>query len=108
VDGFPWPCPTARRALVEVFAADRVGLQRHMLQLVTVAEGEIGGRTPAELYHRFVAWALGPGERCRVCSSSRHAAIAGVPPRLVPCNKVHFPVGAGTNMVDGKPVGPVG
>jgi hypothetical protein len=88
VDGAPWPCSDARRALRTAFGSDSVGLQRHLVLLLMVAERELSGVALAELYRRFVAWALTAGEQCRVCGSPRHAVLPGLPPRVVPCDKV--------------------
>ncbi len=88
IDGLPWPCVEARQLLREMFVDDRSVLQRHMAQLMAVAENEIGFLDRATLYKRFVAWTLSNGQRCTVCGSLRHAVIAGLPPRLVPCNDV--------------------
>jgi hypothetical protein len=88
VDGFPWPCLEARQLLRELCVDDPSVMQRHMAQLMAVAEHEIGVLDRMTLYRRFVAWTLDDGQRCVVCGSLRHAVIPGVPPRLVPCNEV--------------------
>lgn len=92
VDGFRWPCPQSRVVLREVFGGDWTALQRRLLLVVAVAECELPGVTNADLYRRFVAWAMSPEEVCRVCGSSRHAVVSGVPPRLVPCDRLRHVV----------------
>src|SRR5262245_41293629 len=71
-DGYPWPCLDARRAMRATFGDDYSGLQRHLVRLLIVAEGELVGVPLRDLYRRFVAWALAPGEKCRVCGSPNH------------------------------------
>lgn len=89
VDGQAWPCAPARTMILDLCGGRGTATQRHMAQLMAQTEAEIGVLDTGALYRRFVAWALAPGERCRVCESTQHAVIPGIPPRLVPCRDLH-------------------
>jgi hypothetical protein len=53
---------------------------------MAIAQRELDDTNLATLYRRFLAWTLEPDQRCAICGSRRHAALPGVPPRLVPCD----------------------
>jgi hypothetical protein len=91
VDGFEWPCAAAKRWLLGevVDPEDTTDLQYGLVSLMVMAEGELADVTVAELYHRFVAWAMARYEVCRVCESRGHSVLPVLPPRIVPCRKVH-------------------
>ncbi|GAA2591973.1 hypothetical protein GCM10010399_23120 [Dactylosporangium fulvum] len=82
-DGLPWPCTEAQRILRN---SDLAMLRQTMAKLMAIAQGELDDTDPAALYRRFLAWTLESDQRCALCGSRRHAAIPGVPPRLIPCD----------------------
>jgi hypothetical protein len=84
VDGRDWPCSVAKRLLGDSHP-DVEQLSRHMLRLQAQAETELELGPPA-LYRRFVAWTLPEDAVCRVCGTSGHDVLAGIPPHLIPCN----------------------
>jgi hypothetical protein len=53
----PWPCDPARVELREKFAADPTGLSTYLAHQMTPAARE-AAMLPAELYERFIEWAL--------------------------------------------------
>jgi hypothetical protein len=83
-DGGDWPCELDRKLLREAYP-DADDLARYMLGLVVQAALELGV-PEAKLYRRFVAWTLPEGRVCRVCGRAGHDVLAGVPPRLFPCD----------------------
>jgi hypothetical protein len=86
MDGEPWPCELARKALAEAYQADQQALSLLMAWLLEQATTDLALAEPARLYGRFLRWTLAPGQLCRVCGSRGHDMLAGVPPRLIPCN----------------------
>lgn len=85
VDAAAWPCPTAREALIDAHRIDPDALSSHLSALLRQAASDLRPADPAHLYPRFIAWALSSDRACRLCGRSRHDAIPGVPPRLLPC-----------------------
>ncbi|MER5458185.1 hypothetical protein ABT008_25765 [Micromonospora sp. NPDC002389] len=58
----PWPCATARLALVAEYAHDRVALSVYLCAVLHDATADLyrlnphDGPTPAALFARFLAW----------------------------------------------------
>ena len=86
-DGLPWPCEAARKLLTGAFD-DPAALVLSLAGLMAQAADELGVEDPASLYRRFLGWTMAPGEVCRVCGSRRHALVAGVLRRLLPCREL--------------------
>lgn len=84
-DGSEWPCHAARKVLTGSFVGDEDGLSRHMSWLQLTAARDLGVVDPARLYQRFVRWTEPPQAICGRCEKGKHRAIAGMPPRLFPC-----------------------
>ena len=55
-------------------------------QLMAQAADDLRVPNPSALYPRFLGWALGRNEVCRVCGKANHTVVAGLPPRLFPCD----------------------
>jgi hypothetical protein len=87
VDGTAWPCEPARRQLTEAYG-DRSALAALLATLMARAADDLGVADPTDLYGRFLAWTTNADEACRACGRIRHAAVAGLPPRLIPCDKL--------------------
>jgi hypothetical protein len=85
VDGENWPCRAARTALTRAYPDPDV-LSAHLAWLARVAADDLGLPSPAALYRRFVRWSLPAGACCPVCARAGHVPIAGLPPRLFPCD----------------------
>jgi hypothetical protein len=98
--GDHWPCEFACKLLADAYQGsyhgscqrsyqgDRIGLTRHLAQLMAVAAEDLGLADPTRLYRRFLGWTLDPDQRCRVCDRQGHDVLAGVPPRLIPCRQL--------------------
>ncbi|HKT02027.1 MAG TPA: hypothetical protein VJT31_21070 [Rugosimonospora sp.] len=84
-DGEEWPCDGARRLLGAAHRETPDALTRYLAHLMAQAASDLGVRSPTTLYRRFVGWSLGRSQVCRVCGRSGHDVVAGVPPRLFPC-----------------------
>jgi hypothetical protein len=87
VDGADWPCEPAKRQLTDAYR-DSPALAALLGTLMARAADELGVSDPTDLYGRFLAWTTDPDDACRACGRARHAAVAGLPPRLVPCDKL--------------------
>jgi hypothetical protein len=87
VDGQEWPCAAARKSLTDAFG-DREDLARHMAVFLVMAAEDLRAAGPSGLYRRLIGWTLGRDEVCRACGKGGHTAIAGIPPRLVPCDEL--------------------
>jgi hypothetical protein len=76
-----------KRQLIEAYG-DSPALVALLGTLMARAADELGVADPTDLYGRVLAWTADADEACRVCGRARHAAVAGLPPRLVPCDKL--------------------
>lgn len=61
----PWPCSTARLALLREYTADRVSLSVYMAGVMHEAAGDLWRLNPSEpelanLFGRFLAWTRRP------------------------------------------------
>ncbi|GIJ48821.1 hypothetical protein Val02_57070 [Virgisporangium aliadipatigenens] len=82
-----WPCRPARAALLNGYP-DREQLAADLTRLTGVAAADLGVQPPPTLYRLFVGWALDPDRACRICGKPGHDATPGLPPRLIPCDKM--------------------
>lgn len=87
IDGTDWPCAPAKQQLIEG-CDDPAAVVTLLCALMSRAADDLGVADPTDLYDRFVAWTISPTEACRACGRLRHAAAAGLPPRLVPCDQL--------------------
>lgn len=85
-DDEPWPCAPARELLIGAYGSGSTSLSVHMAQLMAIAAIDLCLPSATALYRRFVAWTLPQGHRCHECGRPSHAVVAGLPPRLSPCD----------------------
>jgi hypothetical protein len=86
LDGEPWPCPPARRALTDAYRDNPDELTTQMVGLLVRAADSLRSADRTPLYRRFVAWTLPEDHACRVCGRAGHDADPLLPPRLIPCD----------------------
>jgi hypothetical protein len=89
VDGAHWPCQPAKQQLIEAYR-DRAVLAALLGKLMARAADELGVADPTDLYRRFLAWTTDVGEPCRICGKANHTVVVGLPPRLVPCDRLRI------------------
>lgn len=90
-DGEEWPCDGARKLLKEAYRADPGALVRYLAHFMVQAAADLELHKPSTLYRRFMGWTLSSGEACRVCGRPNHTVVAGLPPRLFPCDGLRLP-----------------
>jgi hypothetical protein len=82
-----WPCLRARKLMTEAHCSDPDQIRSHLLRVMAIAADELLVSNPTDLYRRFVRWAEPRDVVCRLCDRPNHDYLAGLPPRLFPCNR---------------------